>query len=96
MKREIKVEGERSILKSVCASKDSLKQRAGRTGRVMKGHVIRLISQTLYGKLSETGEPEILKIHLLELTYRLKSSLKSAILPTLSELPTTPDFDNIK
>jgi len=41
------------------ASKDSLKQRRGRAGRVREGSCYKLISSSLYRSLPEHGEPEI-------------------------------------
>jgi ATP-dependent RNA helicase DHX57 len=41
------------------ASRDSLKQRRGRAGRVRPGSCYKLISRSTFGKLPEHGEPEI-------------------------------------
>ena len=96
MQREVCTEKDRSILRSIWASKDSLKQRKGRTGRVCEGRCFRLISKTLYEDLRLTGKPEILKMLPLELTYKLKKSTNDAIIPILEELPTIPDITQIE
>jgi len=93
--REIVVESGRQVLKSVWSSRDSVKQRKGRTGRVMPGKCVRVIPESLFRDLQENGDPEILKMLPTELAYRLKTSLNSAIIPMTKELPTTPYEEDI-
>ncbi len=47
------------LLLETFASRDSLKQRRGRAGRVRPGKCYKLVSSSFYGKLPEHGEPEI-------------------------------------
>ena len=47
------------LLLETFASRDSLKQRRGRAGRVRPGKCYKLVSSAFYGKLPEHGEPEI-------------------------------------
>jgi ATP-dependent RNA helicase DHX57 len=47
------------LLLETFASRDSLKQRRGRAGRVRPGNCYKLVSSSFYGKLPEHGEPEI-------------------------------------
>jgi len=94
--REIVVENGRQILKSVWSSQDSVKQRKGRTGRVMKGICVRIIPESLHDELSPNGDPEILKMLPTELAYRLKTSVNSSIIPLTKELPTIPYEDDIR
>lgn len=47
------------LLLECFASRDSLKQRRGRAGRVRPGTCYKLISSSKHGKLPEHGEPEI-------------------------------------
>ena len=47
------------LLLETFASRDSLKQRRGRAGRVRPGNCYKLVSSSFFGKLPEHGEPEI-------------------------------------
>ena len=49
------VENGRQILKSVWSSRDSVKQRKGRTGRVMAGRCIRIIPERYLKKLTASN-----------------------------------------
>lgn len=53
------------------ASRDSLKQRRGRAGRVRRGTCFKLVSSSLYCKLPEHGEPEIMRAALDQMLLSL-------------------------
>lgn len=56
----------------VWASKASCEQRAGRTGRVCDGFVIRLVEKSFYRNLKEYSTPEIQRSSLDRLILRIK------------------------
>lgn len=59
-------------LELVWASKASCNQRAGRTGRVCNGTIIRLLEKKFYDKLPEYCTPEIQRSSLDKLILRIK------------------------
>ena len=73
------------------ASRDSLKQRRGRAGRVRPGSCYKLISQNTFRKLPEHGEPEIkrcaLDQTLLSLLYLGVEEGSGTFLSTLLDPP---------
>jgi len=91
--RRIVVENKKQILKSVWASQASLKQRAGRTGRVLPGIAVRCIPKRCYEGLDESGAPEIETMNPEELVFRLKKSLNGPIITMTSDLPSPPDLN---
>jgi HrpA-like RNA helicase len=64
-----------SSLVTSFASHASCAQRAGRTGRVQPGTVVRLLSRASYGKLNSHDEPEILRSSLDDVILRAKHVL---------------------
>ena len=59
-------------LELVWASKASCAQRAGRTGRVCNGYVLRMVEKGFYDKLSDYSTPEIQRSSLDRLILRIK------------------------
>eukprot|EP00330_Aristerostoma_sp_ATCC50986_P006976 CAMPEP_0114576688 /NCGR_PEP_ID=MMETSP0125-20121206/1420_1 /TAXON_ID=485358 ORGANISM="Aristerostoma sp., Strain ATCC 50986" /NCGR_SAMPLE_ID=MMETSP0125 /ASSEMBLY_ACC=CAM_ASM_000245 /LENGTH=173 /DNA_ID=CAMNT_0001765393 /DNA_START=1639 /DNA_END=2160 /DNA_ORIENTATION=- len=57
----------------VWASKASLRQRAGRTGRISDGYCFRLIPQGFYDKLDDFSKPELHRSPLDKLILRIKT-----------------------
>lgn len=59
-------------LELVWTSKASCDQRAGRTGRVCDGTIIRLLEKSFYDKLAAYSTPEIQRSSLDKLILRIK------------------------
>ena len=59
-------------LELVWTSKASCRQRAGRTGRVCDGVVIRMVEEKFYNKMPEYSTPEIQRSSLDKLVLRIK------------------------
>lgn len=80
------------------ASRDSLKQRRGRAGRVRQGTCYKLISSSLHGKLPEHGEPEIkrcaLDQTLLSLLYLGLEDGSGEFIRTLLDPPSRQSIDS--
>lgn len=80
------------------ASRDSLKQRRGRAGRVRPGTCYKLISSSLHGKLPEHGEPEIkrcaLDQTLLSLIYLGLEDGSGEFTRTLLDPPSPQSIDS--
>ena len=79
------------------ASRDSLKQRRGRAGRVRPGSCYKLISRSTFGKLPEHGEPEIkrcaLDQTLLSLLYLGVEEGSGNFLASLLDPPSQKSID---
>mgnify|MGYP001049282804 CR=1 FL=1 len=80
------------------ASRDSLKQRRGRAGRVRQGTCYKLISSSLHGKLPEHGEPEIKRCALdqtvLSLLYLGLEDGSGEFIRTLLDPPSRQSIDS--
>ena len=80
------------------ASRDSLKQRRGRAGRVRPGTCYKLISSSLHAKLPEHGEPEIkrcaLDQTLLSLLYIGLENGSGEFIRTLLDPPSRQSIDS--
>jgi ATP-dependent RNA helicase DHX57 len=59
------------------SSQDSLRQRAGRAGRVQAGRCFRIITEKLYLKMAPNGTPEILRVPLDRLVLQVKATAPS-------------------
>lgn len=84
-----------SILKSVHASRASLLQRRGRTGRVSNGECYHLLSETTFNRLSSYKIPEIRRIPLDELYINLSRMYDGDVDNVLLGMISAPDSTNI-
>jgi len=94
--KEITTSGRNNIeiLDLVWASKASLRQRAGRTGRVSDGYVFRLIPESFYNRdLDAFSKPELHRSPLDKLILRIKTLHESE---KLAKRPDACLFDNPK
>jgi HrpA-like RNA helicase len=87
----------RQVLAPVWVSKASAKQRAGRTGRVRPGRVIRLYTKNHFESLDDVDRGEILRTPLDAVILNLKEMLgEGEICPVLQECIEAPDVTNIQ
>ncbi|KAG9396191.1 ATPase AAA-4 [Carpediemonas membranifera] len=83
-----------SLLTEVWASKNALKQRAGRVGRVMPGEVYRMIPQSFEATLPQTTTPEMERVELESVVLRLLGWRHGDPGAVLRACPAPPCTDN--
>ena len=76
------------------ASKDSLRQRNGRAGRVSNGRCFRLITINTYNKQPQHSVPEILRVPLESIVLQVKSMLMNIVDTATTNISTTSKSNN--
>lgn len=90
--KEVHYDGGRSILVTTWVSKDTARQRRGRTGRTCPGVVLRMYPRDAFEKLPLSSTPEILRVSLEDTVLNVMESMTGkgrfkSIYEVMSALP---------